>query len=505
MSRRLGTVGVLMLALFVLLAGWTAYLQFWRAGALNASPDNPRNQNSSANYPRGEIVAANGQVLAESVPTGWGKDEYPYKRKYPLGALTAGVVGISANYYLWGGIEQQYNQYLAAHALPAQSLSQLLSPQIGSDSVSITLEPALQQVAAAALARNPTGSDGAVVAIDPRTGAILAMYSNPTFNPNTITAHGYATELKAWRSYNKPDANHFTPLAPVATQETFAPGSTSKIITTAGVVAHDPSLLTTYIPVTACISLQDSNKQLCNDGGQPCGGTIAVMLPASCDPGYATIGLDLGGDYLSDAANAFGYNTPNPVDLPNVVESYFPNRHQLDSNPPSLAYSSIGQQNVRATALENALVAAGIANHGEIMTPHLLNQVIGPTGSVIRTYRPHVWRKALSASQAAQIVPLMEAVVTSGTAYGIFPPQDDVAAKTGTAQTGNALNQTHDWMIAFAPATDPVIAVAVVVPFQPTSAYGATVAGPIVKCMIEGAIAMSNGQKPSNTASTCAA
>lgn len=503
MSRRLGTIGIVMMLLFVLLAGWTAYLQFGRAAALNASPDNPRNENAAASYARGEITAANGQILAESVPSG--KSDYPWKRKYPLGSLTAGVVGISANYYLWGGVEQQYNSYLESHALPAQSWSQLLSPQIGTDSISLTLQPALQQVAEAALNRNPTGSDGAVVAIDPRTGAILAMYSNPTFDPNTITADGYATELKAWRSYNTPDANHFTPLAPVATQETFAPGSTSKVITTAGVVAHDPSLLSLDVPVRDCIPLSESNKQLCNDGGQPCGGTIAVMLPASCDPGYATIGINLGGDYLSDAAQAFGYNSPNPIDLPNVVESFFPNRHVLDTDQPSLAYSAIGQQNVRATALENALIAAGIANHGLIMTPHLLDQITGPTGNVIKTYKPSVWRKALSASQAEQIVPLMEAVVTSGTAYGIFPPQDDVAAKTGTAQTGNAEQQTHDWMIAFAPATDPVIAIAVVVPFQPTSAYGATVAGPIVKCMVEAALAMNDGQKPSNTASTCAA
>jgi peptidoglycan glycosyltransferase len=282
----------------------------------------------------------------------------------------------------------------------------------------------------------------------------------------------------------------------VATQQTFPPGSTFKVVTTAAAVLGKPALLTKYYPSNACISLPNSNKQLCNDGGLPCGGTVAVMLPQSCDPGYALLGMDIGGPLMSSTANAFGYNETPPLDLPGVVKSYFPPASVFTNDIPQLAYSSIGQQNVRTTALQDALVAAAIAHGGAEMTPHLMSYVTSPDGQVISRYKDSVWKQPLKSSQAAQIVPLMVNVVKEGTAYGIFRPQDDVAAKTGTAQTGNSLKNTDDWMIAFAPANDPTVAVAVVMPFQAISAYGATVAGPIVKCLVEGALAIQRGLRP---------
>lgn len=486
-----------MAVLFLFVAGWLAYLQFDRAGALDRSAENPRVGNASTLYPRGEIIAANGQILAESVKSGY--SQYPWKRVYPLGSLTASVVGFSSNYYGNWFLEAEYNQYLAAHQQPPASWSQLLSPETASDSITLTLQPALQKVAATALA----GRDGAVVALDPSTGAVLAMYSNPTFNPSQITLHGYGQETKAWQSYIKVNGHDFAPLASLATEQTFPPGSTFKVITTAAVVAHKPSLLTTVYPVKGCVPLPTTTHELCNDDDVPCGGVIAQMLPISCDPGYALVGLDLGAPDLVSEADSFGYNTPLPIDLPGVAESYIPGARQFKFNLPGLAYSAIGQEDVRTTALQNAMVAAAIANKGELMTPHLLSAVIGPDGGIVQQYQPHVWRRVLSSNQTAQIVPLMQNVVREGTAYGVFPPQDDVAAKTGTAQTGNAYNNTDDWMIAFAPATDPVIAVAVVVPYQATSKTGAEVAGPIMNCMIEAGIALANHQATANTATTC--
>jgi peptidoglycan glycosyltransferase len=138
-----------------------------------------------------------------------------------------------------------------------------------------------------------------------------------------------------------------------------------------------------------------------------------------------------------------------------------------------------------------------------MMTPHLMSSITSPDGSTVKRYGDTVWQTPLTASQAAQIVPLMENVVKDGTAYGIFPADLDVAAKTGTAQTGNSKKNTDDWMIAFAPATDPTVAVAVVMPFQSVSAYGATVAGPIVKCLIEGELALQAGLPASGTSTTC--
>jgi len=150
-------------------------------------------------------------------------------------------------------------------------------------------------------------------------------------------------------------------------------------------------------------------------------------------------------------------------------------------------------------------VAAAIADHGTIMVPHFLSRVVGPNGVVIQHYASKVWRRPLSVKEADEIVPFMRGVVQDGTASGVgFLAADDVAAKTGTAQTGTAVEHTDDWMIAFAPAADPVVAVAVVVPFQATSDTGAIVAGPVMKCVIEAALAIYNHQPASGTATTCA-
>jgi peptidoglycan glycosyltransferase len=217
------------------------------------------------------------------------------------------------------------------------------------------------------------------------------------------------------------------------------------------------------------------------------------------------LGLALGAQDLTATANDFGYNEVPPLDLPGVVASFFPKEATLAANPPFLAYSAIGQEDVSSTALQNALVAAGIANGGKIMTPHLMSTITGPDGQIIQRYKDSVWKDPLTKTQAGQIVPLMEDVVKYGTAETVdFPAVDDVAAKTGTAQVGNILtNKTDDWMIAFAPATDPVIAVAVSVPFQSWSATGAVIAGPIMKCVIEAAIALKAGKPVTGTSTTC--
>jgi peptidoglycan glycosyltransferase len=231
-----------------------------------------------------------------------------------------------------------------------------------------------------------------------------------------------------------------------------------------------------------------------------------VMLPVSCDPGFALVGLDVGADDMFKAATSFGYDALPPLDLPTteIVPSYFPTAASFSNNLPGLAYSSIGQENVRATALQDALVAAAVGNNGVEMTPHLMDHITAPDGTVVKRYKDSVWKTPLTPAQAQEIVPLMEGVVTHGTADGVgFLSQDDAACKTGTAQTGNVAKNTDDWLICFAPATDPTVAVAVVLPFQPTQNFGATVAGPIVKCLVEGALAIQSHQRPVGTSTTC--
>jgi peptidoglycan glycosyltransferase len=176
----------------------------------------------------------------------------------------------------------------------------------------------------------------------------------------------------------------------------------------------------------------------------------------------------------------------------------------MDHNPPELAYSAIGQQNVGTTALQNALIAAGVANGGKVMAPHLVEQVRDQNGNAVYTWHPRVWKQAMSPGAAAILTPIMENVAAYGTAAGVFPWNLHVAAKTGTAQAGYpVVTNTHDWMIAFAPNPNPEIAVAVVVPWQPISDTGAVVAGPIMRCMVEGAVAYEAHQPVSGTSSTC--
>ncbi|MDE3064517.1 MAG: hypothetical protein KGJ36_02470 [Acidobacteriota bacterium] len=497
MSRRLSVVATGILLLFLVVAAQAVNVQFFRAKALNASTINPRNITGSALYPRGEIVAADGTILAQSVPTTIGYS--PWTRIYPLGSLTSGVVGFSSPSYGNWALEAQYNSYLTAHSQPAQSLAQVLAPQTAADSVTLTLEPSLQRVAAF----NMHGQDGAAVILDPRTGAVLAMYSNPTYNPAPLESTSFPVASAQWKKITTPNAHHFEPLGLVATQQSFPPGSTMKVVTTSAVLIGKPSLMNKVYPVKVTIPLPQSNQTLSNFGHSACGGTITEMLPPSCDTGFALVGMDLGGDLLSSTAQAFGFNNAPPLDLPGVQPSNFPSAAQLANNLPGDAYSAIGQQNVRETALQNALVAAGIANGGVMMAPHLMDSIVGPDGTIVQRWKVTPYLKVLTPAQDAVLVPLMQAVVQRGTAYGIFPANLDVAAKTGTAQIGNAAHQLDDWMIAFAPATHPTIAVAVVMPFQPVTTEGATVAGPIIKCLVEGALALQSGHKPYGTPTTC--
>ena len=496
MSRRLRFLASFILFLFVVVAAQSAYIQFFQSEKLASSPLNPRISQASTLYARGEIVAADGTILAQSVPV---KGPYPWQRIYPLGSLTSGVVGFSSPSYGVWGLEAQYDSFLSAHAQPPQSLAQLLAPSSSADTLNLTIEPALQTIARNALACR----DGAAVFLDPRNGAVLAMYSNPNYNPTPLVSSDFVVAAKAWKSYTTKNANGFPPLGLMATQQTFPPGSTFKVVTTAAAVIGRPDLLSKPYPVAKFARLPGSNKLLYNSGGTKCGGTIAEMLPASCDPGYALLGMDLGGSLLAATANAFGFNDTPPLDLPGTVRSFFPDASVLASDIPQLAYSSIGQQNVRATALQDALVAASIANGGVMMAPHLMSFISSSDGSIVKRFKNSVWKNPLTQLQASQIVPLMQNVVRFGTASGIFLAQDDVAAKTGTAQTGNSANNTDTWMIAFAPALHPTIAVAVVVPFQPVSAFGSTVAGPITKCLVEGALALQKGLPTHGTSTTC--
>jgi peptidoglycan glycosyltransferase len=482
-------------------------IQLVKAKQLQTSPFNPRIASQKYINPRGSIYASDGTVLAQSMatPADTDKAAYPYKyvRQYPQGPLYAGITGYdSALYYGTAGIEEEYDSFLGPHQQPPQTLSQLLFREqtpMTTDNVTLTVEPSLQNAAWQALTTSPPGvnKDGAVVVIQPSTGKILAMVSNPTFDPNPLSSPSLHAEQLAYFTYVQKDHEGFFPLRPIATRETFPPGSTMKVVTSTAAYNLKPSLAAFNYPVQQCQKFSDSNVPLCDQSG-PCGGMMTQMLPFSCDPGYAELGVQLGVPIMKQQSELFGYNSVPGIDLPNTSESIFP---PLAPNSQAfLGQSSIGQYDVQTTALQNAMVAAGIANKGVLMTPHLMSSISDSQGSLVETYAQKPAATVATAQAAQQVTALMESVTqTGGTASGVgFPAYLCAAVKTGTAQTDPKTGLTDTWMIGFAPANNPQIAVAVVVPQQANGSDGAHVAGPIMKDVMQAAIPQSSVQQPCN-------
>jgi penicillin-binding protein A len=516
MGRRIRWLGVVLVVCMGLVIVQLVNIQLVKAKSLQNSPYNPRVEVQQYNNPRGEILAADGTVLAQSVhtPAGTNRTEYPYDyvREYPQKGLYAGITGYDS--VLSGAktdIENYYDSYLSKHQQAPQTLSQILFRQSlpsTTDNVTLTVEPALQQVAWNALISTPgtynggPANDGAVVVIQPKTGDVLAMVSNPTYDPNALVSTSLAANNLAYAAYTTKDHEGFYPLRPIADSETFFPGSTMKVVTSTAAYNLKPSLAGFDFPVADCISFNDSNKQLCDESG-PCGGTMVQMLPFSCDPGYGELGIQLGVSTLRQQAELFGINSYPPIDLPQVGQQ--PTAGVVKSTLATLpedsqafqADAAIGQEAIEDTALQNAMVAAGIANDGVVMTPHLMSSIHDSTGALVTSYQDKPYQTAASPLAAQAVTALMESVPISGTADGVgFPSYLCAAVKTGTAQTGLGVN--HDWMIGFAPANNPQIAVAVVVPFQYVGSDGASVAGPIVNKVMQAALPPGSVQQPCN-------
>jgi peptidoglycan glycosyltransferase len=508
MSRRIRWLALAMVACFVLLFLQLNNLQVVKAHQYANALNNPQVSAARFDKTRGLILSADGIVLAESVPASKGST-YKYQRVYPTHALFGQITGVFSYRYGSYGVEAYYNSYLLSHDRPVKTLGDLLSTQTVTDTVTLTLSDKLQTDAMNALA----GRDGAIVVFDPSTGAIEAMYSNPSFDPGPLTSETCAVfkmvagkrecaqtvSQQARTAYTTPDFEGFQPFTSLAYQDAtqFPPGSTFKIVTASAAYEHAPQLVNTPMPSYTCIpggtlGGQAPTKPLCNDSGTGCGGTIAEMLPPSCDTGFAILGTKVGAASMTAEADSYGFNQQPPIDLPHSpyeVSDFLQPSCFTNSAEIFLAQSSIGQKCTAASPLQMAMVAAGIANGGVVMTPHVMSEIRDSQGNLVQTYKPKPWLRATSPQTAATINKLMTEVVTRGTAAVVgFPASEEVAAKTGTAQVGIGNTATTDWMIAFAPASAPKVAVAVMIPNQALYEYGATVAGPVMKTMIADAL-----------------
>jgi len=484
MNRRVRLAGLGACLLVIALFAQLNYLQIFRANALDNNPLNTRGTLNQFEQPRGAIISADGVTLAQSVPS---NDQYKYQRVYPEGALFGQVTGYYSLIYGTDGLEDEYNSILTQTTTPDAvptdlgQLKDFFTNQPAPDNLHITILASLQALARQQLA----GRYGAVVAIAPKTGSVLAMYSNPSYNPSPLASHDAATERKAWTALND---NPGKPLLAAAYRQRFFPGSTFKVITAAAIYDHKPALATRNYPVVSSFPLPDTADQVMhNFANSACGGELLELFTVSCDTGFAQLGISLGGTNLADEAKAFGWDQPTPLDMPGVAESYFPPPSSFIRNAAALAKSAMGQESVQAVPLTLALDAAGVANNGVIMTPHLMQRVTGSQGQTVTNYKPKVWLRATSPATASKLTKLMLSVVNSPDGTGVYAriPGVQVAAKTGTAQTGGPDIET--WFVAFAPVPRPQIAVCVLVENQPPANeyQGGTIAAPIAKAIIE--------------------
>lgn len=503
MNRQIRLVGIGLIVLFIGLFAQLNYLQVFHAAALNNKPQNSRRIIKEYDHPRGNIISADGTLLAYSKRI---NSNFRYQRVYPKGSLFGHLTGFFSFTYGSDGVERTYDSLLtganAQFKLPT-SLKDLENELVHSNqaqNITLTVSAKLQSVAAQALGNRV----GSVVALDPKTGAVLAMYSNPSFDPNVLSGTDQATVTHNYQNLVHAPGN---PLSSGAYRNIFPPGSTFKMVTASAVYDHNPALATKNYPVSSGLVLPQTGGQvLHNFGGEQCGGQLLHNFTVSCNSAFGAIGLDLGGPALASQAQAFGFDKVPPLDLPAVARSNFPSGASLANDPGGLAKSAIGQENVAASPLQMALVTAGLANGGTVMVPHVLKDVTNSQNQVVSSYQPKVWLRATSGSTAAHMSNLMQSVVYSSDGTGVAAqiPGVRVAGKTGTAQTG--VGTIDAWFGAYAPVGNPKIAVAVLVENQPSGNQyqGGTIAAPIAKAMIQAALANSSSSTHSSTSATSA-
>jgi penicillin-binding protein A len=464
-------LGVLILALMVN-ANVIAVIQ---DDDLRARDGNRRQIIDEYDQQRGSILVGR-RAVARSIST---DERLRYLRVYSDGPMYAPVTGY---YSVYGatGIEKSENDLLTGSddRLFVDRLTTLFSgQQQQGGNVVLTLDAEAQRAAFEGL----DGQEGAVAAIDPRTGAVLALATSPSFDPNLLASHD-PTEVSD--NYERLRKNPGDPLLNRSIQQVYPPGSLFKVVVSAAALSSGDYTPDTDVPGPAVLDLPQTSATIGNYFDGPCLGgslTLTEALAISCNTAFARIGLDLGDEALKEQAERFGFN--ERLDIPlSVAPSIYPG----DLNPPQTAQSAIGQFDVRSTPLQMAMVSAGVANDGVVMTPYLVAEERAPDLSALSITEPEPLSRAVSSEVAGELREMMVTVVSNGTGGSAAIPGVSVGGKTGTAQDGN--RPPHVWFMAFAPAEDPQVAVAVIVENGGRlgdAATGGAVAGPIAREVME--------------------
>ena len=476
MNRPLRRVAVAVLLLFGLLLVNVNYLQTVRADKLRNDERNSRVLLRTYAQERGSISLVDGTertLLARSIET---DDQLKYLRQYPGGSAFAHVTGFYSLVYGRTAIERQADEVLSGEdsRLFVERVSDVVTGRVpAGGGVVLTLDQAAQRAASQAMGNKR----GAVVALDPKSGAILAMVSTPSYEPERLSSHDPASIRAYYQELTERDDD---PLLNRAISQTYPPGSTFKVITAAAALEAGTAP-DTRVPAPDQLVLPQTTVPLRNFGGSRCDDgrtqTLADALRVSCNTAFAQLGLDLGEQALREKAKAFGFEDDGLTLTERVASSSIPSG--LD--PPSLGQSAIGQRDVRTTPLQMALVAAGIANDGTVMKPYVVREVQAPDLTRLSVAQPETYREAVSPEVAEQLTSMMELVVTDGSARSAAIPGVRVAGKTGTAQHRPGADP-HAWFIGFAPADDPQVAVAVIVEnggSLGSEATGGAVAAPV--------------------------
>lgn len=458
MNRPLRRVALACIVLFGLLLVNVNWVQVVKADAYRDDPRNSRVLLRTYERERGPIAVLGQDGLRETVAESVQVDgPLEWLRTYPGGPAYAHVTGYYSLVYGRTGIERAEDEVLSGEAdeLFVRRLSDYVTGrEVQGGSVLLTLDPRAQAAAFEGL----QGNRGAVVALDPRTGAVLAMVSLPSYEPERLSSFEPAQIREYYATLNESTDD---PLLNRAISKTYPPGSTFKVVTAAAALASGEVTPETQIPSPTLLDLPQTDSDLRNFGGSSCSGetsTLAEALRISCNTAFGALGLQLGDDVLREQAQAFGFGD-NDLRVPtSVADSRFPD----EANPPQTAQSAIGQFDVRVTPLQMAMVAAGVANGGEVMRPYLVAEKQSPDLSVLEDADPDVLDRAVSQEIAAELTRMMELVVAEGSGRRAQIDGVRVAGKTGTAQHAPG-RPPHAWFIGFAPADDPQVAVAVVV------------------------------------------
>ena len=476
MNRQIIKLFGFLLILYALLFGFTSYWSVFDSDSLKANQANRRPLLEEQTIKRGNILAADGSVIAHSRATGKGNNKI-YVRHYPQGGLFGNPIGYSFVTQGRVGFELSHNDELVGNKTEFLSvLDELQGHSQEGDNVQSSLDPAAQEAAVNGLA----GRRGSVVAIVPSTGEVRAMVSIPEYDPNQIP-----------KNFAELNRDSSAPLFNRATQAGYPPGSTMKVVT--ATAALDSGEFTPDSVLSGRSPQEIDGVPLSNSGGEQFGDIdMTTALTNSVNTWWAQAGERLGKDTMFKYMDRFGFDAKPRLDYPSFQLAasgvYDGNKLLGPSDPIDIGRVAIGQERLRVTPLQMAEVAATVANNGELMEPRLWSRVIDPDGRETKL-DPARQSRVMSEDTASELNTMMQSVVQEGTGTAGAVSGIDVAGKTGTAEISTGVNDA--WFIGFAPASDPQIAISCIV--EHTSGFGGPTCGPIFKAVAESILRGNSG------------